>query len=100
MNTKNTSGVNDRDPETQMAQVERMAAKDDINKEQSFTQLGITADFIWYESEILARDMSAWESRFKRLVSTMESRHKEHLQMIDGLLHEVKVLKQQLKEKQ
>lgn len=100
MSSKNSSGKNDRDPEDQMAQVEAMAAKQGINNEQSFTQLGITPDFIWYESEILLRNMGAWESRFKRLVSVMEQRHKDHLQMIDGLLHEVKVLKQQLKEKE
>lgn len=100
MNIKNTSDKLDRDPETQMAQVEAMAAKQGIEKEQSFTQLGITPDFIWFESEIMLRNMGQWESRFKHLVSVMEQRHKDHLQMIDGLLHEVKVLKQQLKEKE
>lgn len=100
MNIQNTSDRNDRDPEDQMAQVEEMAAKQNIDKEQSFTQLGITPDFIWYESEILLRDMGAWESRFKRLVSVMEQRHKDHLHMIDGLLREVRALKQKLKEKE
>lgn len=65
----------------------------------SVTVQGITEDFIWYESEILMRDMGAWGSRFKRLVETMEARHKEHLHMIDGLLHEIKLLKEQLNDR-
>lgn len=87
MNIQNTTGKSD--PE-----IPEFIIKD------SLTVQGISDDFVWYESEILLRDMGAWESRFKHLVSVMEARRKEHMQMIDGLLHEVKVLKQQLKEKE
>jgi hypothetical protein len=68
-----------------------------INKE-SFTTLGITRDFIWFESEILLREMSQWENRLKRLVKVMEERHKDQEKMIDDLIAENKQLKKQLKE--
>jgi hypothetical protein len=79
-NVANTTGKNDP------------AVPEFILKE-SVTVQGITEDFIWYESEALIRDMSAWSSRFKRLVETMEARHKEHLRIIETLLHEIKTLK-------
>jgi hypothetical protein len=56
---------------------------------------GITDDFAWYESEVMLRDMNAWESRFKRLVSVMEARRKEHLHMIASLLKENTQLKKE-----
>jgi len=87
MSITNNTGKND--PE-----VPEFIVKDAI------TVLGVTEDFVWYESEILLQEMNGWESRLKKLVSVMQARHKDHLQMIDGLLHEVKVLKQQLKEKE
>jgi hypothetical protein len=83
-NVANTTGKND-------PAVPEFILKDSV------TVQGITEDFIWYEADILMRDMGAWGSRFKRLVETMEARHKEHLHMIDGLLHENKLLKEQLK---
>ena len=60
---------------------------------------GITEDFVWYESEILLRDMAAWGSRFKRLVEVMEARHKEHLRIIDTLLSENRKLKKEKNER-
>ena len=79
-NVANTTGKNDP------------AVPEFILKE-SVTVQGITEDFIWYESEALRRDMSAWSSRFNRLVETMEARHKEHLRIIETLLNEIKTLK-------
>jgi hypothetical protein len=84
MTVANTSGSNDPN-------IEEFIVKDTITTE------GITEDYVWYESELLLNTMRAWESKFKRLVSVMEARHKEHLHMIDGLLHENKLLKEQLK---
>lgn len=60
---------------------------------------GITDDFAWYESEVMLRDMNAWESRFKRLVSIMEARRKEHLHMIASLLKENTQLKKERDER-
>lgn len=59
---------------------------------------GVTADFVWYESEVLNADMRMWGARLKKLVSVMESRHKEHLEIIQNLLTENKQLKQELLE--
>jgi len=69
-----------------------------VNK-GSVTTLGITRDFIWFESEILLREMGQWENRLKRLVKVMEERHKDQEKMIDDLITENKQLKKQLKEK-
>ena len=54
---------------------------------------GITEDYVWYHSEVLITHMRSWESQFKRLAGVMESRHKEHLVMIDKLMRENSILK-------
>ena len=62
---------------------------------------GILTDHVWYETDLIMQQMDSVRSRFKRLSEVMESRHKEHLKIIDGLLHEVKKLKEELaKERQ
>jgi hypothetical protein len=61
---------------------------------------GITADHVWYNAKLLTDKMSFWEHDFKKLVSVMEARHKEHLQMIADLLAERAVLKRQIAELQ
>jgi hypothetical protein len=60
---------------------------------------GVTADFVWYESEVILRQMEATQSRLKKLVSVMEARHKEHLRMINRLLDELSELKKELNER-
>jgi len=49
---------------------------------------GITSDYVWYNAKILTDKMSSWEHEFQKIVNVMESRHKEHLQMIADLLQE------------
>lgn len=66
---------------------------------ETFSVQGITEDFVWYESEILLRNMSEWSSRFKRLVEVMEARHKEHLRIIETLLNENRKLKKEKNER-
>ena len=61
-------------------------------KEVDVKTEGITADHVWWHGDILARKMSGWTAEFKRLVQTMEDRHKEHLKMIAELLEERKQL--------
>jgi hypothetical protein len=60
---------------------------------------GITENFIWYESEILRKDMRMWMNRFDKLVKVMDARHKEHVKMLQDLMYENHNLKKQLKEK-
>jgi hypothetical protein len=43
--------------------------------------------------------MQAWQHEFDRVVKVMESRHNEHLKIIDDLLRQNKDLKEKLKEK-
>ena len=57
---------------------------------------GITADYVWYNADILARKMSSWGQEFQKLVGIMEARHKEHLHMIAGLLQERAELKREI----
>ena len=57
---------------------------------------GITENFVWYEASILRRDMEAWSSRLDKLVKVMESRHGEHLHLLEKLLWENRKLKEQV----
>jgi len=68
-------------------------------EEQSVTTEGITADYVWYNSEILMDKMDAWKYEFKRVIRVMDDRHTEHLKMIAELLRENMALKEKLKEK-
>jgi hypothetical protein len=74
-----------------MSLLEELEIKDNVAVE------GITADHVWYNADLLSRNMSSWAHDFQKLVSVMEARHKEHLQMIGDLLAERSVLKSQLK---
>jgi hypothetical protein len=57
---------------------------------------GISADHVWYNADVLTRSMASWGSSFQKLVSVMEARHKEHLNMIADLLKERTALKREL----
>ena len=65
----------------------------------SVTVEGITDEYVWYHAKLLSAKMSAWDNDFQKLVKVMESRHKEHLQMVQTALHENRILRLQLKEK-
>ena len=58
---------------------------------------GITADYVWYNAEILTQKMSSWQNEFKRVVEVMENRHKEHLEIIRQLMAENHELKRKVK---
>ena len=59
---------------------------------------GITEDYVWYHSKQLIDDMQGWQFKFEQVVRVMESRHKEHLKMIDDLIRQNKFLNVKLKE--
>jgi hypothetical protein len=61
----------------------------------SYTVQGITEDYVWYQSKLLANRMNEWQVDFERLVNVMENRHKEHLKIIRDLLDEIKKLKEE-----
>jgi hypothetical protein len=65
----------------------------------SITVEGITDEYVWYHAKLLSAKMSAWDNDFQKLVKVMESRHKEHLQMVQTALHENRILRLQLKAK-
>lgn len=61
---------------------------------------GITAEYVWYHSKLLTNSMDSWQLEFKRVVSVMEARHNEHLNLIDDLVKQNAALKAKLKEKE
>ena len=61
----------------------------------SYTVQGITEDYVWYQSKLLANRINEWQMDFERLVNVMENRHKEHLKIISNLLDEIKKLKEE-----
>ena len=63
----------------------------------SVTVEGITDEYVWYHAKLLSDKMSQWDRDFQKLVKVMESRHKEHLQMVQTALHENRILRLQLK---
>jgi hypothetical protein len=65
----------------------------------SLTVDGITEDYVWYHAKLLQEKMAHWDLDFQKLVKVMESRHNEHLRMLDAAVEENRILKRQLKEK-
>ena len=65
----------------------------------SITVEGITDEYVWYHAKLLSAKMSAWDLDFQKLVKVMESRHNEHLNMLQTALHENRILRLRLKEK-
>ena len=63
----------------------------------SVTVEGITDEYVWYHAKLLSDKMSQWDNDFQKLVKVMESRHKEHLEMVQTALHENRILRLQLK---
>ncbi len=60
---------------------------------ESVTVEGITADYVWYNANLLTSKMQSWGYDFQKLVSVMEARHKEHLHMIADLIRERNALR-------
>lgn len=75
-------------------ETKRFELKDNVDVE------GVTEDFVWYHADLLSTKMRSFESNFqrdfKRLVSVMEARHKEHLSIIDKLMRENSILRFEL----
>jgi hypothetical protein len=65
---------------------------------ESIAVEGITADHVWYNANLLTKNMTSWGHDFQKLVGIMEARHKEHLNMIAELLMERAALKRELAE--
>ena len=61
---------------------------------------GITEDYVWYHAKLLQEKMTHWDLDFQKLVKVMESRHNEHLRMLEGAMEENRILKRRLKEKE
>ena len=64
----------------------------------SVTVEGITDEYVWYHAKLLSAKMSQWDNDFQKLVKVMESRHNEHLNMLQNALNENRILRLRLKE--
>ena len=67
--------------------------------EESIAIEGITDEYVWYHAKLLSDKMRQWDHDFQKLVKVMESRHNEHLNMVQNALHENRILRLRLKEK-
>ena len=71
--------------------------KRDFEIKEERVSLGITPDFIWYESTQMRNDLNYAVSknmnRFEHLVKVMEARHAENQKMITDLMNQVRDLK-------
>ena len=65
----------------------------------SITVEGITEDYVWYHAKLLTDKMTYWIHDFEKLVKVMESRHQEHLIMLNKALEENRILRRRLEEK-
>ena len=63
----------------------------------NYTVEGITEDYVWYNANQLTSQMSSWGHQFQKVVSVMESRHREHLNMIEDLIRQKKNLEIELR---
>jgi hypothetical protein len=68
-----------------------------VTPDKSRTTLGITPDFIWYESAMIRTEVNAVLARnlarFEHLVRVMEERDKEKNDMLDDLLNKNRTLR-------
>jgi len=69
---------------------------DEFNLKDNITVEGITPDYVWYNAQLLKRGMQSWAADFEKLVSVMEARHREHINMLQDVMDENKLLKSKL----
>ena len=74
-------------------QFKEFVIKDNVTVE------GITEEYLWYHAKLLSEKMNRWDMDFQKLVKVMESRHGDHLKMLQTVMEENRQLKKQLKEK-
>lgn len=61
------------------------------------TSLGITPDFIWYESTIIRNDFARTMSRFEHLVRVMEARQADNNKALERMLSDYRKLREENK---
>jgi hypothetical protein len=70
----------------------KQAAQGFEKPKDEITTHGITPEFVWYESSLIRDALSSAVStnlhRFDRVVKVMESRHAEHLKMLQDVMNE------------
>jgi hypothetical protein len=77
--------------------VAEIAARQGVDVE-SHTSYAVTPDFVWYEADILKRDMAAWQSRFTRLVEIVEQQRKSSDRVLQQVMDDNATLRKQLKQ--
>jgi hypothetical protein len=73
-------------------------SKQKVSRDETVT-LGITPDFIWYESTMIRNEMNSMISRnmtrFEHLVRVMEARHKDMTKMLEQVMDENRNLRKE-----
>jgi len=59
---------------------------------------GITENYVWYNGSLLKQKMSSWSTELDKLISVMESRHKEHIKMLREVMSENDRLRRQIRD--
>jgi len=69
---------------------------------EEHVSLGITPEFVWYESSLIRDSLTSAMSlnmrRFEQVVRVMESRHAEHLKMLQDVMNDNKTLRMKNRE--
>ena len=73
--------------------------KDDFHAPNEIIVEGQTADYVWYQKEMIEKRMSRLMGMAMHTINTLQTRSNERLGVIDSLMRENKALKNKLKEK-
>jgi len=70
---------------------------DPFEIKEEHVSLGITPEFVWYESSLIRDSLTSAMSlnmhRFEQVVRVMESRHAEHLKMLQDVMNDNRTLR-------
>jgi hypothetical protein len=77
--------------------LEQAYARDGVEQMNEIVSLGITPDFIWYESTIIRNDFERTMSRFEHLVRVMEARQADNNKVMSRMVDDYKKLREENK---
>ena len=85
-------------PEQYNKLVDDLELDDNFYAPDKVTVEGQTADYVWYQKEMVKRRMDELQRLIVRTIDTLQARSTERLGVIDNLMRENKSLRDKLKE--